>query len=496
MRILYIDIDSQRPDHLGCYGYHRNTSPNIDAIAEHAVRFDNLYISDAPCLPSRTALFSGRFGYKTGVVNHGGVASQPFIEGINRSHQDNFYRHGWMNALRKLGYSTTTISSFGERHAAWHWYAGFNEIINPGRRGLEDAQTIGNHAMDWLSRNGVRDNWFLHVNFWDPHTPYRTPLDFGNPFENEPIAEWLTEDVRQKCWDGYGPHSAQDVHGFGTEDYWKDYPRLLPALDSMDAVKQWIDGYDIGIRYMDDYVGRIINNLSDLNVLDETIIIISADHGENQGELNVWGDHQTADSITCRVPLIIKFPELTETPRVDSALHYHFDWAATLIELLGGEVPEIWDGKSFAEAFKSGEESGRDHLIMSQGTWACQRAVRYQDYLYLYTYHDGFKDLPEQMLFNVQDDPHLQNNLAPDAINTEQTNFLTVKVQRCLTLLKVWESQMKEESPTGIDPMDTVIEEGGPVYIRGELENYVQRLRDTRRAHHAEALLERHGDEI
>ena len=51
MRILYIDIDSLRPDHLGCYGYHRNTSPNIDRIAASGVRFDNYYVSDAPCLP-------------------------------------------------------------------------------------------------------------------------------------------------------------------------------------------------------------------------------------------------------------------------------------------------------------------------------------------------------------------------------------------------------------------------------------------------------------
>ena len=60
MRILFIDIDTLRPDHLGCYGYHRDTSPNIDRLAQDAVRFENNYVSDAPCLPSRTALWSGR----------------------------------------------------------------------------------------------------------------------------------------------------------------------------------------------------------------------------------------------------------------------------------------------------------------------------------------------------------------------------------------------------------------------------------------------------
>ena len=62
MRILFVDIDSLRPDHLSCYGYHRETSPNIDRVAKEGVRFMNCYATDTPCLPSRTALFSGQFG--------------------------------------------------------------------------------------------------------------------------------------------------------------------------------------------------------------------------------------------------------------------------------------------------------------------------------------------------------------------------------------------------------------------------------------------------
>ena len=69
MRILYVDIDSLRPDHLGCYGYHRDTSPTIDSIAKEGVKFTNFYSTDTPCLPSRTAFFGGNFGFKTGVVN-------------------------------------------------------------------------------------------------------------------------------------------------------------------------------------------------------------------------------------------------------------------------------------------------------------------------------------------------------------------------------------------------------------------------------------------
>lgn len=74
MRVLFLDLDSTNPEHLGCYGYHRNTSPNIDKIAAEGVRFTNYYTSDAPCAPSRTALMSGQFGIRNGLVGHGGTA--------------------------------------------------------------------------------------------------------------------------------------------------------------------------------------------------------------------------------------------------------------------------------------------------------------------------------------------------------------------------------------------------------------------------------------
>src|SRR5918993_4689466 len=132
MRILYLDIDSQRPDHLGCYGYHRDTSPNIDRIAADGVRFDNYYVTDAPCLPSRTAMWSGRFGIHSGVVNHGGVAADPFVEGVARDMRSLLGRTSWMSCLRRRGLRTVTISPFAERHGAWHWYANFSEIHNTG----------------------------------------------------------------------------------------------------------------------------------------------------------------------------------------------------------------------------------------------------------------------------------------------------------------------------------------------------------------------------
>jgi choline-sulfatase len=494
MRILYIDIDTLRPDHLGCYGYLRNTSPNIDTIARQGVRFNQCYITDAPCLPSRTALWSGRAGFHTGVINHGGVAADPFIEGQQRQFRDSFAFTSWMTALRRCGIHTVSVSPFAERHGAWHWYAGFSEMYNTGEGGGEIADAVTPYALDWLSRNAQKDNWFLHVNYWDPHTPYRTPMSYGNPFENDPIPSWITEEVRQRSWDSYGPHSAQEPHGYPHEAWYqqfKRYPRLPENLDSMASVHQWMDGYDTGIRYADDHTGKLFRALEEAGVFDDTVIMISSDHGESQGELGVWGDHQTADDIICRVPLIVRWPGLGGKGRLDNALHYHYDWAATMIELLGGTVPDNWDGRAFSEAFKGQKEAGRRYLVTSQGAWSCQRGVRFnhqgEAYLCLRTYHDGHKQLAPLMLFNLTKDPHELHELAQEHPEL---------VDHAMGLLADWQQEMMTLSQTDIDPMMTVLREGGPYHTRGNLAAYVQHLQATGRSQHAEHLIAAHPDEI
>lgn len=487
MNILYIDIDSLRRDHLGCYGYHRATSPVIDALATEGIRFENVYVSDVPCHPSRTALWSGRHGMRTGVVGHGGTACEPFREGAERAWAGTFYEEGWMRALRDLDYHTVTISSFGERHGCWHWYAGFNEIINPGKAGLENADEISGLANDWLRRNGNKQDWFLHINMWDPHTPYRVPDSFGDPFAGQPVPEWMTDAVFTRCHSGFGPHSPQEPTGFRVPPGGSARARMPIPIADMDGVAAWFNGYDTGVRYADHHIGLIIEELKRQNLFDETIIVIGADHGENLGELNVWGDHQTADQFTCNVPLIIRWPGSSLLQGVDDKLHYHFDWAASLIDLLGGTIPAQWDGKSFVENDGASLGPGRDYLVLSQGAWAVQRGVRFgfenRDWLMLKTYHDGYKDFGPFSLFNLSDDPHEEADVGearPDVLAHGEL------------LLAAWQMEMLKKSDTDVDPLATVMREGGPFHTRGELPAYLERLRATGRGAAAARLEARH----
>ncbi len=478
MRILYLDCDTLRPDHLGCYGYHRNTSPHIDWIAGQGTRFENCYASDAPCLPSRSALFSGRFGIHTGVVNHGGTGADPRPEGATRGFRQSRESASWMDVLRESGLHTVSVSPFAERHSAWWFYRGFSEMVNPGKGGMERADEVAPAALDWIARNGHKDNWFLQVNMWDPHTPYRTPMDYGNPFEDDPVADWVTEEMIRADYASYGPHSAQDQ-----PDVFDDkYPRVPSEIPDLATYKRWIDGYDTGIRYMDDHIGMILDALREQGVLDDTAIIVSADHGENQGELNVYGDHQTADQCTSRIPLIIRWPG-QQSGLVDDGLHYNLDLPPTVSELLGARAPSAWDGASFAGALRGEVDSGREFLVVSQCAWSCQRAVRWGRWILIRTYHDGLKDFPPLMLFDLEEDPHELNNLADECPGI---------VHQGLAMLEGWHAEMMASMEAESDPMWTVMREGGPFHTRGQLQALVERMRSTGREADAERLLTRH----
>lgn len=290
MRILYIDIDSLRPDHLSCYGYHRVTSPNIDRVAAEGVRFTNCYATDTPCLPSRTALFSGQFGARTGVVNHGGEYADLAVQGMERGFRTEFAMNTLASVLRQRGYHTASISPFPNRHTACQIWYGFGETHDTGGFGVDNADQVYPYAKRWLEANGQGDNWFLHVNFWDPHSPYDHPEAFGNPFTDAPIEDWITQELIDRQNESFGPHSATEAPGI-TDELPPEWRMGVGRIRTVADARQHLDGYDTGIRYADYFVGRVIDDLIELGIYEDTAIIVSADHGENQGELNVWGDH-------------------------------------------------------------------------------------------------------------------------------------------------------------------------------------------------------------
>ncbi|MHB1357340.1 MAG: sulfatase family protein, partial [Anaerolineae bacterium] len=323
---------------------------------------------------------------------------------------------------------------------------------------------------------------------WDAHTPYRAPASFGNPFDTEPLPDWLTPTILREHRSLAGPHGAQEIGMYDnrTDPRW---PRHPGELHDMSDWRRLVDGYDTGIRYLDSHIGQLLQALETQKVLDDLIIIVTSDHGENLGELGIYAEHATADQITCRVPLIIRWPGVTAAKSADTSLHYQLDLLPTMAELLGRPAKPWWDGASMSATLRGASSVGRDALILSQCCHVCQRSVRWDRFLYMRTYHDGYHLFPQEMLFDLAADPHEQHDLAvsrPDLCREGASRLVT------------WHDQAMAIMPRGrsCDPLQMVLDEGGPFHARGYLHGYIERLKVTGRADKVEELERRHPREF
>jgi len=253
-------------------------------------------------------------------------------------------------------------------------------------------------------------------------------------------------------------------------------------------MKTFMDNYDCGIKYTDDQIGMICELLKSQGIYEDVSFIITADHGENIGELGLYAEHGTADEPTCHIPMIIKWNGGAKGI-VDKAFHDNTDLCPTVTELLNVSVdPQYrYDGQSYASTVLSGETAGRPHLVLSQCAHVCQRSARFGDYLYIRTVHGGGHLFEDEMLFNVKEDPHQLRNLAkerPDLV-----------AQGAKIILDWVDSNMKV-SIYDTDPMWTVMREGGPEHSRGEISAYRSRLMGTPREYGVAALEAKYPDEM
>ena len=238
------------------------------------------------------------------------------------------------------------------------------------------------------------------------------------------------------------------------------------------------------MRWTDDNIAQILDQLKDLGVYEDTAVIITSDHGENFGELGLYGEHGTADEPTCHIPMIIKWPGGLKG-HVDSGFHDNVDLAPTVQELLGTSMRGgyDYDGQSYAPALLKGEDCARDSVVLTQCCHVCQRSARFDDYLYIRTVHGGYHLFPKEMLFDVKNDPHQLHNLAEERPDL---------CDRGARLLLNWTEDMMKKSDFEADPMWTVMREGGPEHARGMLESYIQRLEGTPRADQIPLLREQY----
>ena len=171
--------------------------------------------------------------------------------------------------------------TFADSHQANWFHAGWSEFHTPSLKGGdEDADEVNAAVIPWLEAHGGEDDYFLHIQYWDPHRNYTVAQKWVDLYAEEPPPDWPDETAIGRQQANYGPFSASELFPYSPKSSVSTMPdRITNVAD----FKKFVDGYDGAIRYMDDQIGQIFQTLADLGVLDETVVIMSADHGEAMG---------------------------------------------------------------------------------------------------------------------------------------------------------------------------------------------------------------------
>ena len=308
MNLIFCSLDTLRADRLGCVGNPRGLTPNLDRIASEGALFTQAYASDIPTQPSHTAVFTGQFGVRTGIVSHFHPAAYLDEETL------------WMpSLLRRQGYVTGAVDHL---FAMKDWFIrGYDDYMPPPGRSRSPGSVINDIGFPWLDQH-ASEEFYLFLHFWDAHIPYLPPSPFKERFSHG-TAGRIDPDIHDKLEGRPSyPLFKQNLYDF------------LEAMPNLDFIA---DLYDAEVAYLDFEIGRLFNHLGELGLLDDTMVVLFGDHGENMTEHDSWFDHAGLyDSVT-HVPLILWAPG--RIPAFEtSTMVALVDVLPTVLEVLG--LPE------------------------------------------------------------------------------------------------------------------------------------------------------------
>jgi len=398
MNILFIICDTLRADHLGCQGYFRDTSPNIDRIAKEGVLFEDFYDAGCPTGPAFASLYTGLYPIHHKIYR--------FLFPNTRPVDDMIFT--MPEILRAMGYTTAGFDNLmNMMDRPKHCVRGYEFYINPGAyfpyHAFHEilAEDLNNRLLPWL-KNYSHEKFFIFAHYWDPHGPYHQPEPYWSLFQHQ---KDLSDLEIQESAAGY-----KYVPGWGTlENITKDeqpifYTQRFPSLATL------ADVYDGEIAYMDNAIGQVIDALETESLLEETLIIVTSDHGEQLCQHTSYGwSHQGLHDSVTHIPLIMRYPKrLPKRMRVKGFCQ-HIDILPTLLDLLDvkGEIPNI-DGKSILPLLQNQQIRG---TIFMEHTSA-QRAIRTNEWLLLDDETIPRERSRELELYNTKEDPMQEVNLA------------------------------------------------------------------------------------
>ena len=404
--IILISIDALRADHMGCYGYYRNTSNCIDKIANKSIIFDNVVTPRPKTTASLASMLTGLYPYRTGIRDLTG----PLQEEINLP-----------SILKQNGYITAAFVSNwvlrSERSGFNQYFDHYDEQftqseLNRGNVYERTAEQTNIKVFEWLKQN-YSQKFFLWIHYNDPHGSYYPPKDYRNIFSS----------------------SKRNMIPLSRVPEYQVLPEAYVDGNNTDA-NYYIDQYDNEIYYTDNQIGELYKELETLKLLSRSIIIITSDHGESLGEhiyYFVHGNQVYED--TCRIPLIVSLPGQNKSKNIDSLVSI-MDVFPTILDLL--EIDNIMniDGVSLVPLMDGSVNQVRKEVFIE----------RYLDNEYdqLAIRTDKEKLIKRGEQYEEYDLENDISELNPHGLNDEKKAVLKEKLLRFLHISTTSKKQLKK----------------------------------------------------
>ncbi len=404
--IFLITTDTLRADHLGCYGYHRDTSPNIDAFADDAMLFERCFSHASDTRFSFASLLSGFLPHETGILTSYSLPSAVVT---------------LPQMLKRDGYTTAAVISNYVLRKKHGFNAGFDEYDDATRESVinkksheKTAITATNNAINMLEK--YKDQkLFMWVHYQDPHGPYTPPDPYSKMFIDPNLEP---RKVRQL--------TSMSGRG-GIPTYQK--------LKGHDDYNYYVSQYDGEIRYHDNQFKRLIDQIKAMGMYDNSLIIFSSDHGEGMGGHNYYfahGEHIYNGLI--HVPLIVRSGNRLSGRRKDFV--QHLDIVPTVVDSLGIESNPNFRGTDLRKVNNDKE------------IFAVMKAPFKKDKTRFSLIYKGFKliyipDFRQFELFDLTSDFEELTNLITNAAYLETANDLKHRLIRLARedLLKINQPQ-------------------------------------------------------
>jgi len=388
VNIILFSLDTVRADHLSCYGYPRLTSPHLDRVAQQGAMLLDFYSPHIPTYPGHTTMMTGRDVYAHHVTGQS-TAFEP-TPGIPMLAE----------ILRQDGYRTYAADTLGRWFArGFDVYEGY-EWSKEEPRHWRAGEAVTSVALNLLDRAVTEGGpFFMFVHYWDAHTPYYPPPPFDRAFyardERDPANRSM-----DAVWD--------------CEAFKWYFHEWMPGVTDIEFPKAQ---YDAEIAYMDACVGHLLNRVQELGIEEDTLLVFTADHGEELDEHGCWFDHHGLYETNTHIPLLLRLPGVIPAGLRVPGMAAMMDLAPTILDYAGVRPDRLtFDGASLRGRL-DGKSDGasaqpRRVLHMTENTWMKKRAVRTQEWKLIRALEPDIHGLPPVELYRLSDDPKERVNLA------------------------------------------------------------------------------------